>query len=112
MAENKDPFKTFKELFNNPKWFSKVEKHFEKQFKTAFGSFDKNFKKAMASFNLTTSKDLQKIQKRISELEKRIGKLEKPKRTAARRTTASRTKKQPSPTGAGPARTKKTTTKK
>ena len=93
MAESKDPFKTFKELFKNPKWFSNVEKQFEKQFKTAYGSFDKNFKKAMGSFHLTTSKDLQKIEKRIGELEKRLDKLESPKKTTARKTSTSKPKR-------------------
>ena len=31
MAESKDPFKTFKELFKNTKWLSNVEKQFEKK---------------------------------------------------------------------------------
>ncbi|NIP39092.1 MAG: hypothetical protein GWO07_10385 [Candidatus Dadabacteria bacterium] len=79
MAKTKDPFRTFKELF-------------EKQFKTAFDSFDVNLKKAMGGINIPTPKDFQKLEKRVSDLEKRISKLEKPKKTAARKTATSRTK--------------------
>jgi len=102
MAKTKDPFRTFKELF-------------EKQFKTAFDSFDVNLKKAMGSINIPTPRDFQKLEKRISELEKRISKLEKPKKTTRKTTTrkaatTSRARK----TGAGTASTttRRTTTKK
>lgn len=90
MTENKDTLKSLKDLFNNPKWFANFEKQFEKQVKTAYGSFDKNFKNAIGSFNLITSKDIQKLEKRVAALEKKIAKLEKPAGATVKKKTAVR----------------------
>ena len=107
MAKDKknDPFKTFKKFFGNQKWVSSVEKQFEHQIKHVIGSFDNNFKKAISRFNLVTSKDIEKLEKRISNLEKRLPKSEKTKKTAARKTAA---KKSPSSKKPSASKTKKT----
>ena len=86
-----DPFKTFKEFFGNQKWISSVEKQFEQQYKNVVGSFDKNFKKAISNFNLITSKDLEKLEKRVKDLEKKLAKTDTKKKPSARKTTKSKT---------------------
>ena len=95
MADKKqhDPFKTFKKFFGNQKWISSVEKQFEQQYKNVMGSFDKNFKKAISNFNLITSKDLEKLEKRINDLEKKLGKASTKKKPATRRSAAKKTTK-------------------
>ena len=90
MAEKNqhDPFKTFKKFFGNQKWIASVEKQFEQQYKNVMGSFDKNFKKAISNFNLITSKELDKLEKRISELEKQVGKPMAKKKAASTKKTS------------------------
>ena len=93
-----DPFKTFKEFFGNQKWVSSVEKQFEHQIKHVIGSFDNNFKKAISRFNLVTSKDVEKLERRISNLEKKLPKSDKLKKAAARKTAAKKSPSSKKPT--------------
>ena len=106
-----DPFKTFKEFFGNQKWISSVEKQFEQQYKNVAGSFDKNFKKAISNFNLITSKELEKLEKRVNELEKKLGKTDTRKKSVTGKITKKKaaTKKAAKPkSAASKAKVKKT----
>lgn len=97
-----DPFKTFKDFFGNQKWITTVEKQFEQQYKNVVGSFDKNFKKAVSNFNLITSKELEKLEKRINELEKKLGIKDTKKKPGTKKTTTKKptTKKAAKPKSA------------